>query len=141
DEDYQLACRLMAEEYAEHMKGDSRVGGGRSRGGGASGGGGRDGAYLQVLEAEIADDYPAPREYKGVEGQEEWDELILEDPETLGCGFHDADDRGATRTLDHFAIYNAEGFLTSLELVPMVAGLELEVNIFASGVLAEDNGE
>lgn len=31
--------------------------------------------------------------------------------------------------------------LTSLELVPMVAGLDVEVNIFASGVIAEDTGD
>ncbi|GLI71179.1 hypothetical protein VaNZ11_016282 [Volvox africanus] len=140
DDDYELACRLMAEEYAEHMNGGSRSAAGGRRGRGAAAGGSKE-PYIQVREEEIANDYPAPKEYKGEEDQDEWDELILEDPELLGCGFHGADERESTRTLDQFAIYNADGFLTTLELVPMVAGLDANVSIFASGVLAEDNGD
>nr|ABD64771.1 Met1 [Volvox carteri f. nagariensis] len=140
DDDYEMACRLMAEEYAEHMNGGSRRRGAGSK---AAGGGCSNSKepYIQVREEEIADDYPEPKEYKGEEDQDEWDELILEDPELLGCGFHGADERDSSRTLDHFAIYNSDGFLTTLELVPMVAGLDANVNIFASGVLAEDTGD
>ncbi|GIM09110.1 hypothetical protein Vretimale_12977 [Volvox reticuliferus] len=140
DDDYELACRLMAEEYAEHMNGGGRSAAGGRRGRSAGAGGSKE-PYIQVREEEIADDYPAPKEYKGEEDQDEWDELILEDPELLGCGFHGADERESSRTLDQFAIYNADGFLTTLELVPMVAGLDANVSIFASGVLAEDTGD
>ncbi|GIL65374.1 hypothetical protein Vafri_19004 [Volvox africanus] len=139
-EDYELACRLMAEEYAGRMKGRGRSAAGGRRGRGAAAGGSKE-PYIQVREEEIANDYPEPKEYKGEEDQEEWDELILEDPELLGCGFHGADERESTRTLDLFAIYKADGFLTTLELVPMVAGLDADVSIFASGVLAEDTGD
>ncbi|GLC48233.1 hypothetical protein PLESTB_000073500 [Pleodorina starrii] len=147
DGDEELARRLQAEEVAEHMNGggaDSRNrrrgGGGGGRAGGGGGGGSKE-PYIQVREVEIVDDYPEPKEYVVEEGEDEWDELVLEDPDLLGCGHHGADEREGSRTLDHFAIYNSEGFLTTLELVPMVPGLQADVNIFASGVLAEDTGD
>lgn len=49
-----------------------------SRRGRGNAGGGRQEPYIQVRQEEIADDYPAPKEYKGEDDEEEWDELELE---------------------------------------------------------------
>ena len=45
------------------------------------------------------------------------------------------------RLLTDFSIYNAEGLLATLELLPMSAGIDPDVELFASGVVVEDEGD
>eukprot|EP00798_Chlamydomonas_sp_ICE-L_P026223 gene26223-11957_t len=58
------------------------------------------------------------------------DEMTETDPEYL-----------PKRLLHNFSIYNAEGFFSTLELVPMFSGVDHNIDIFASGVVAEDEGD
>lgn len=55
------------------------------------------GAYIQISEAEIAEDYPAPKQY--TKEHEEADELVLFDDEMMGCDPEDLPRRCARRCL------------------------------------------
>jgi len=88
--------------------------------------------YIKVSEEEIAGDYPLPTQY--VKEEEELDEFLLYDealellsPEEL-----------PKRVLTEYSIYNADGFLTSLELLPMWSGVDPDVELYASGIVVED---
>ncbi|PSC75867.1 DNA (cytosine-5)-methyltransferase 1-like [Micractinium conductrix] len=92
-------------------------------------------AYMRVSEAEIADDYPAPQAYRKEE--EETDELLLFDEECM-----DLDPEYLPRRLlTDFSIYNAEGMFSSLELLPMWSGVDPDVELYASGVVVDDDGD
>ena len=92
-------------------------------------------AYIKVSEAEIADDYPLPTPYS--KNEEEMDELLLWDEELL-----DYDPEYLPRrTLTDFAIYNADGLMATLELLPMWSGVDPDVELFASGVVLDDDGD
>ncbi|MEW5318123.1 MAG: hypothetical protein WDW38_009370 [Sanguina aurantia] len=142
DFDEDMARRLQAkmdkEEFRKSQGVLQGVGGGR----GGGGGGGRGGAsatsgpaYIKISEEEIADDYPLPAQY-AKEG-EETDELVMFDEDCMDMDPEEL----PKRTLTEFAIYNAEGFYSSLELLPMWAGIDSDVELFASGVVGEDHGD
>eukprot|EP01025_Chloroclados_australasicus_P039563 TRINITY_DN4101_c0_g1_i3.p1 TRINITY_DN4101_c0_g1~~TRINITY_DN4101_c0_g1_i3.p1 ORF type:complete len:1149 (-),score=154.77 TRINITY_DN4101_c0_g1_i3:63-3509(-) len=92
-------------------------------------------AYIQVSMEEIADDYPVPQFYKSV--YEETDELLLADDEV--CLMH-RDDLPRC-VLDDFVIYNAEGLYSTLELLPLIQGVDPDLDIYASGQVMEDDSE
>ncbi|KAF6265105.1 hypothetical protein COO60DRAFT_1470199 [Scenedesmus sp. NREL 46B-D3] len=128
DED--MARRLQAKMDAQSM------GGGKGRGGGAAGGRGGP-AYIKISEAEIADDYPMPKQYKAPDGVEETDELLLWDEEMA-----DVDPECLPkRLITDFSIYNGEGFFASLELLPLWAGVDPDVELYASGIVKDDEGD
>ncbi|KAG2494496.1 hypothetical protein HYH03_007265 [Edaphochlamys debaryana] len=135
--DAALAAQLYAEECANYAAGGGRAG--KGRGAGGKGARAQEKTYLQVREEEIADDYPAPKEYSPGEDVEEWDEMVLMDDDLVGRGYMDEEEE-VPRTLSDFAIYNADGFMTTLELVPMEAVDDFD-GVFASGVIADDLGE
>lgn len=45
------------------------------------------------------------------------------------------------RVLSDFAVYNSEGFCSSLELLPMWSGIDPDVDMYASGNVLDDDGE
>ena len=45
------------------------------------------------------------------------------------------------RVLSNFAVYNSEGFCSSLELLPMWSGVDPDVDMYASGNVLDDDGE
>ncbi|KAF8055388.1 MET1B [Scenedesmus sp. PABB004] len=128
--DEELARRLQAKMDAQTMAGNAK---GRGRGGAAGGAQ----AYIKISEAEIADDYPPPQQYKAPEGVEETDELVLWDEEMADCD----PEALPKRLLTDFSIYNAEGFFASLELLPMWSGVDPDVELFASGIVKDDEGD
>jgi DNA-cytosine methyltransferase len=92
-------------------------------------------AYIKVSEAEIADYYPAPLPYDKEE--EEADELLLMDEDMM-----DVDpDFLPRRMLTDFSIYNGDGLMASLELLPMWSGVDPDVELYASGVVVDDDGD
>ena len=92
-------------------------------------------AYIKVSEAEIADFYPAPLPYNKEE--EEADELLLMDEDMI-----DVDPEFLPRRmLTDFSIYNGDGLMASLELLPMWSGLDPDVELYASGVVVDDDGD
>jgi DNA (cytosine-5)-methyltransferase 1 len=92
-------------------------------------------AYIKVSEGEIADDYPPPIPYNKEE--EETDELLLAEEDML-----DVDPEYLPRrVLTDFSIYNAEGLLATLELLPMASGVDADIELYASGVVVDDDGD
>lgn len=65
------------------------------------------------------------------------DELILADDEILDMAPEDL----PRRVLSDFAVYNSEGFCSSLELLPMWSGVDPDVDLYASGNVLDDDGE
>ena len=91
--------------------------------------------YIKVSEAEIADDYPPPSPY--VKEEEETDELILAEEEMMNAD----PEFLPRRLLTDFAIYNTDGLLATLELLPMSSGVDADIDLYASGVVVEDDGD
>lgn len=89
-------------------------------------------AYIKVSEEEIADDYPLPQQY--VKEEEEMDEFVLYDEELEAMCPEDL----PKRVLTDYSIYNGDGFLTSLELLPMWSGVDPDVELYASGLVIEE---
>ena len=89
-------------------------------------------AYIKVNEEEIAGDYPLPALY--VKDEEELDEFLLYDEELEQLAPEDM----PRRILTDYSIYNADGFLASLELLPMWSGIDPDVELYASGVVVEE---
>ncbi|KAG2433346.1 hypothetical protein HXX76_008410 [Chlamydomonas incerta] len=136
DADRAMAIRLQAELNAAWEAGETEQPRGRGRGGAAGGrGGGAGGGYIQVREEEIANDYPAPREYGGDEDADECDEVVV------GCGFGVHPDDMPEQTLDRFAFYNADGLMCPMETVPLMKDLMLDTGIFASGIVGEGGAD
>jgi DNA (cytosine-5)-methyltransferase 1 len=96
---------------------------------------GQSAEYIKVSEAEIADDYPAPTPYNKEE--EETDELLLYDEELAE---YDPECL-PRRLLTDFSIYNSDGLMATLELLPMLAGVDTDVELYASGVVVDDDGD
>ncbi|KAL6767831.1 MET1 [Auxenochlorella protothecoides x Auxenochlorella symbiontica] len=131
DEDAQT---LADADFARQLQAQMDATAARAARGGAKP---RGPAYVQVSAEEIANDYPAPLAY--AKEEEEVDELLLADEEELGGG---ADPETLPRRLlTDFSVYNAEGWLASLELLPMWAGVDPSVELYASGVVLEDDGD
>lgn len=89
--------------------------------------------YIKVNEEEIAGDYPLPMQY--VKEEEELDEFVLYDEELEML----SPEEYPKRVLTQYSIYNADGFLTSLELLPMWSGVDPDVALYASGIVVEDS--
>uniref|UniRef100_A0A383WCP9 Cytosine-specific methyltransferase n=1 Tax=Tetradesmus obliquus TaxID=3088 RepID=A0A383WCP9_TETOB len=127
--DEEMARRLQAKMDAQSM------GVGKGRGGAAGGRGGA--AYIKISEAEIADDYPMPKQYKAPDGVEETDELLLWDEDLA-----DVDPECLPKHLiTDFSIYNGEGFFASLELLPLWSGVDPDVELYASGIVKAEEGD
>ena len=119
DLDMALAQRLQAEEEMRYV-GKKQKDKGKE--------------YLRMELKELADDYPVPKMY--VKPAEEMDELLMADAEVMG-----ADEAYLPRyTLSDFSIYNQDGFITTLELLPMM-NFEADLEIYASGVMNEESQE
>ncbi|KAJ7517728.1 hypothetical protein O6H91_21G038100 [Diphasiastrum complanatum] len=91
--------------------------------------------YIKINEDEIANDYPLPAYYEAEE--EETDEYILFDDDVSPLAPEDL----PRRKLHDWALYNSESRLISLELLPMLAGAEVDVDIYGSGIMTEDDGD
>ncbi|XP_020091881.1 DNA (cytosine-5)-methyltransferase 1B-like isoform X3 [Ananas comosus] len=120
DEDAKLARLLQEEEEWKLMKQQ------RSRRGSNS----QKNVYIKISEAEIANDYPLPAYYKP--SVEEMDEYIF-DSDSI---YPDL----PRRVLNNWALYNSDSRLISLELIPMKPCAEIDVMIFGSGCMREDDG-
>ena len=81
-------------------------------------------------------EHPGPTPYE--KHTEEVDELLLGDMD--GDAYVSPEDL-PRRTLDDFALYTDEGMLASLELLPLWAGVDPDVDLFGSGVVGEDAGD
>ncbi|KAG0622398.1 hypothetical protein M758_3G094700 [Ceratodon purpureus] len=90
--------------------------------------------YIKINEAEIATDYPLPAYYKAEE--EETDEYIFFDDDNALLAPHEL----PQRMLHDWTLYNSDSRLVSLELLPMLSGVETDVEIFGSGMMTEDDG-
>ena len=126
-------ARALAE--ADHSKGVKRAQKAVQRAAAAAAG--RE-AYIKIDESEFKDDYPAPVEY--VKEEEELDELLMDDLDGDAPVVINPDDL-PRRLLYDFAIYKDDGMCATLELIPMWAGVDPDVELFASGVVAEDLGD
>ncbi|KAK9839549.1 hypothetical protein WJX84_009779 [Apatococcus fuscideae] len=98
--DADLANQIQAQLNAKEARG-----GQQSRGKGTP--------YILVSPEEIADDYPEPTEF--FKEHDETDELLLMDEEVLLMD----PEHLPRQLLSDFAVYNSEGLLSSLELLPM----------------------
>ena len=65
------------------------------------------------------------------------DELVLMDEDAMDLPPEDL----PRRVLSDFAVYNFEGFCSSLELLPMWSGVDPDVDLYASGNVLDDDGE
>nr|AQM49847.1 methyltransferase 1 [Boechera holboellii] len=124
DEDRRYAKLLQDEEYRRSMQRPRR----NSSSASAS-----NKFYIKINEDEIANDYPLPSYYKN--SKEETDELILSD----ACYEVDTTDL-PRRMLHNWALYNSDSRMISLELLPMKQCADIDVTIFGSGVVTDDNG-
>ncbi len=68
---------------------------------------------------------------------DEIDELVLMDEDAMDLPPEDL----PRRVLSDFAVYNSEGFCSSLELLPMWSGVDPDVDLYASGNVLDDDGE
>ena len=90
--------------------------------------------YVKVDFREIAGDYPGrPDQYKLP--AEEMDEVLLFGDDSV----MDMDPAYLPqRVLSNFAIYDADSFFTTLEVLPMWNGVDPDMPIYASGTMTED---
>ena len=118
--DIALAHRIQAEEEMKWLSG------GKSKNEGQN-------AYMRMEMKELADDYPVPRHY--VPNCEEQDEFAL-----MSTDLIDADAMYLPQyTISDFCIYNSDGMLVPLELLPLDNNVESDLQIFASGVIKEQD--
>ncbi|RRT49149.1 hypothetical protein B296_00026989 [Ensete ventricosum] len=89
--------------------------------------------YVKISEAEIANDYPLPAYYRP--STNEMDEYIFFESES-----HMSYSDLPRRILDNWALYNSDSRLITLELLPMKPCAEVDVTIFGSGQMREDDG-
>ncbi|KAL0733706.1 hypothetical protein Bca4012_009916 [Brassica carinata] len=123
DEDQRLA-RIMQDE--EDRKTMQRPRGNRSAAPASNKG------YIKTTEDEIAFDYPLPAYYKNF--TVETDELLVADDYAV----HTED--LPRRMLHNWALYNSDSRFISLELLPMKPCADIDVTIFGSGLMADDQG-
>ena len=126
DADFALQSAVKEAEAAAAKKG------GAGGGGGGGGGAGSGAAYIKIDPSEIADDYPEPALFD--KQHDETDELVLFFEE---AALHADPASLPRRALADFAVYNADGFLASLELLPMWGGVEPDTPLFASGLVSD----
>ncbi|KAK1367204.1 DNA (cytosine-5)-methyltransferase [Heracleum sosnowskyi] len=124
DEGAKVARLLQEEEFWNSMKQK------KSRGSSTS----SNKYYIKINEDEIANDYPLPAYYKTA--NQETDEYIIFDGGIDACYTDDL----PRSMLHNWALYNSDSRLISLELLPMKPCAEIDVTIFGSGVMTEDDG-
>ncbi|CAH8276765.1 unnamed protein product [Arabidopsis lyrata] len=125
DEDVKYAKLIQEEEYRISME--------RERNKRSSTTSASKKFYIKINEDEIAHDYPLPYYYKNT--KEETDELLL-----FEAGY-EVDTRDLPyKTLHNWALYNSDSRFISLELLPMKQCDDIDVTVFGSGVVAEDDG-
>lgn len=90
--------------------------------------------YIKINEVEIANDYPLPAYYKN--SNQETDEYIVFDSGYESCYIDDL----PRNVLHNWALYNSDSRLISLELLPMRPCDDIDVTIFGSGVMINDDG-
>ncbi|KAM7528630.1 hypothetical protein LguiB_032040 [Lonicera macranthoides] len=90
--------------------------------------------YIKINEDEIANDYPLPAYYKST--VEETDEYIIfdSDIDTIDP------DQLPRSMLHNWSLYNSDSRLISLELLPMKPCADIDVTIYGSGIMTEDDG-
>ncbi|KAI9087979.1 hypothetical protein K1719_030309 [Acacia pycnantha] len=124
DEDVKLARLLQEEEYWQSMKQKKSH---RSASAPSK-------FYIKINEDEIANDYPLPAYYKT--SHEETDEYIIFNDDYVVCD----PEHLPKRMLNNWSLYNSDARLISLELLPMRPCSEIDVTIFGSGLMTEDDG-
>ncbi|XP_028756497.1 DNA (cytosine-5)-methyltransferase 1-like [Neltuma alba] len=124
DEDVKLARLLQEEEYWQSMKQrkNHRSASAPSK------------FYIKINEDEIANDYPLPAYYKT--SLVETDEYIVFDNDFTEYNPEDL----PKSMLNNWSLYNSDARLISLELLPMRPCSEIDVTIFGSGLMTEDDG-
>ena len=124
DEDAKLARLLQEEEYWKSMKykKNSRSASLSSK------------YYIKINEDEIANDYPLPAYYKT--SLQETDEFLVFDND---YDVYDIEDLPRSM-LHNWSLYNSDARLISLELLPMKPCSDIDVTIFGSGIMTEDDG-
>ncbi|XP_039140950.1 DNA (cytosine-5)-methyltransferase 1B-like isoform X2 [Dioscorea cayenensis subsp. rotundata] len=123
DDDEKLARLLQEEENWKSMKQQ------RARQSATS----QKNVYIKISEAEIANDYPLPGYYKPAIG--EMDEYIFFESDA-NIYYPDL----PRRILNNWSLYNSDSRLISLELLPMIPCAEVDVTVFGSGNMKEDDG-
>eukprot|EP00257_Ricinus_communis_P015938 XP_015573958.1 DNA (cytosine-5)-methyltransferase 1 isoform X1 [Ricinus communis] len=126
DEDAKLARLLQEEEYWQTTKKQKKIHGSASS---------SNTIYIKINEDEIANDYPLPVFYK--HSDEETDEYIAIDTEEH---IMVDPDELPKRMLHNWSLYNSDSRLISLELLPMKPCEDIDVTIFGSGRMTEDDG-
>ncbi|KFK37543.1 dna methyltransferase 2 [Arabis alpina] len=93
--------------------------------------------YIKIDEEEIANYYPLPAYY--MSSPEEADEIVMyprdEDEDDIEIEI----DQLPRMMLHNWALYNSDTKFISLELLPMTPCADIDVTIFGSGVLTEDD--
>lgn len=123
DEDSKMARLLQEEENWRSMKQK------KTRGSTSS-----SKYYIKINEDEIANDYPLPAYYKT--SNEETDEYIIFDS---GMDVQNIEDLPRSMLHD-WALYNSDARLIPLELLPLKPCAEIDVTIFGSGIMLQDDG-
>ncbi|CAH8337110.1 unnamed protein product [Eruca vesicaria subsp. sativa] len=123
DEDEKFAKFLHDEEYRNSMQRPRKNSSSASNKG-----------YIMTTEDEIANDYPRKANYKN--SQVETDELLLFEDEDCEVDIDDL----PRKMLHDWALYDIDSRLVSLELLPMKPCADIDVTIFGSGLMAEDEG-
>ncbi|GAB2287655.1 hypothetical protein Dimus_022025 [Dionaea muscipula] len=124
DEDAKMARLLQEEEYWRSMK--------QKKGRKAVSSSSK--FYIKINEDEIANDYPLPTYYKT--SVEETDEYIIFDNDMDICDV----DQLPRSMLHNWSLYNSDSRLISLELLPMKPCADIDVTIYGSGNMTDDDG-
>ncbi|XP_077231680.1 DNA (cytosine-5)-methyltransferase 1B-like isoform X2 [Tasmannia lanceolata] len=90
--------------------------------------------YIKINEDEIANDYPLPSYYNT--SVQEMDEYVFFEND-MGLCYPSELPRSM---LHNWSLYNSDSRLISLELIPMKPCADVDVMIFGSGTMTEDNG-
>ncbi|XXG86986.1 hypothetical protein AAC387_Pa11g1783 [Persea americana] len=122
DEDEKLARLLQEEEYWKSMRKTRRPQSTPKK------------FYVKINEDEIANDYPLPAYYKT--SAQEMDEYLLFEDDTNEYYPNEL----PRRMLHNWSLYNSDSRLISLELLPMRPWTEVDVTVFGSGAMTEDDG-
>ncbi|GAB2225636.1 hypothetical protein Droror1_Dr00006433 [Drosera rotundifolia] len=124
DEDAKMARLLQEEECWRSMKQKN----------GRRAVGSSNKFYIKINEDEIANDYPLPAYYKS--SLEEIDEYIVFDNDMDICDV----DQLPRSILHNWSLYNSDSRLISLELLPMKPCADIDVTIYGSGIMTDDDG-
>ncbi|KAK7251127.1 hypothetical protein RIF29_34055 [Crotalaria pallida] len=124
DEDAKLARLLQEEEHFRSMNQKKK-----SRSAPAS-----SKYYIKIDEDEIANDYPLPAYYKT--SLQETDEFMVFDDDYYEYNIEDL----PRSMLHNWSLYNSDARLIPLELLPMKSCSDIDVTIFGSGIMTEDDG-